>query len=80
MEYYGLCLGLLDGFLKGFAFAIEKTHNKKIKLWCEPEKMEPSQLVKIYLKFLNEHPEKLHFRYEDTLSRALMTYFPCKTQ
>jgi hypothetical protein len=79
-ETYGICLGLLDGFLMGFAYGMEVTNNKKIKFWCEPEKMHMDQLVKVFLKFLNEHPEKLHFKYEDTLAAALMTYFPCKTQ
>jgi len=81
IEYYGMCVGLLYGFLEGFEYSMEMImKNKKTKFWCEPEKMETSQLIKVYLKYLNEHPEKLHFRYEDSFTDALLTYFPCKTQ
>jgi len=48
------------------------------KKYCLPNTIEAYQVAKIYSKYLEEHPEKLHQNSNITFSEALIAYFPCK--
>lgn len=45
--------------------------------FCAPAKASSSQLVKVVTKYLNEHPEKLHFGAGGLVANALQDAFPC---
>jgi hypothetical protein len=47
------------------------------KRWCEPASVTASKLVRVYLKYLEEHPEKLLFPASDLLTFAFHDAFPC---
>ena len=72
-----LCIGLLHGYLEGleYGFLITST---KMRLFCEPKEMTVKQLMKVFNKYLAEHPEKLHFEYGAQLIEAMREAFPCK--
>lgn len=65
------CVGYINGFLDSYSLAQEKTY-------CLPNPIEAYQVAKIYSKYLEEHPEKLHQNSNITFSEALIAYFPCK--
>ncbi len=47
------------------------------KRWCEPASVTAGQLVRVYLNYLEEHPEKLPFPASDLLTFAFHDAFPC---
>ncbi len=71
-----LCIGLLHGYLEGLEYGFLLMNNK-VRLFCEPKEMDIKQLMKVFNKYLTEHPEKLHFKYGPQLIEALIEAFPC---
>lgn len=47
-------------------------------LYCLPRGVSYEQMVKVFLKWAEEHPEKLHMRAADAVLAALVRAFPCK--
>ena len=72
-----LCIGLLYGWIDGleYGFVITQT---KTKLYCKPKNIPAKQLMKIMNKYLDEHPEDLHYEFGQILIEALVEAFPCK--
>jgi len=91
---YGLVRGTMDtGLLYGTFEACETRRNKSQPcsmqnigsrsriLWpyCPPQNPIPlQQTVRIVVKFLNEHPEKLHEKDSYLTLEAFSAAFPCK--
>ena len=67
-----LCLGYIYGFLDANLSYIQE------KKYCIPDPIDTYQIAKLYSKYLDNHPEKLHQCASLTLSEALIEYFPCK--
>ncbi|MFO2501729.1 Rap1a/Tai family immunity protein [Legionella pneumophila serogroup 1] len=67
-----LCSGYIHGFLDAHSFYIQE------KKYCIPDPIDTYQIAKVYSKYLDEHPEKLHQSSSFTFSEALIEYFPCK--
>ena len=44
---------------------------------CAPEKSTRPQLIAIFVKYANDHPEQLHERFFDVALAALRGAFPC---
>ncbi len=78
-SHSSLCFGLLDGFINGleYGFLISE---KKTKLFCKPKNIPPQQIMKIMNKYLDEHPEDLHYEFGQILIEALIEAFPCKNK
>ena len=74
--YDGVCVGLIEGFIKGLDFGLEL--GNKNKLYCLPEKRESLQIIKVIKKYMNEHPEELHYDFTNLIPMALLKAFPCK--
>jgi Rap1a immunity proteins len=45
--------------------------------WRPPAKVTREQVVKVVVKWLNDHPEDLHFSAASIVARALQNGFPC---
>jgi hypothetical protein len=64
------CLGYVSGFVSGYLLG----RNGDL---CLPEDVTTGQLVRVFLKYLNDHPADLHLRASVLLRRALAGSYPC---
>ena len=84
----GLCNGYMIGFIEGQRMGVnmailinqdehpgEKTNINKLKLKI-PKDVTMSQVVKIFVKYINNHPETSHRRAYDQLYFAITDAFP----
>jgi len=68
----------------GFVTGIEDAHyfftalDEMSPQWCPPDNMTAGQLIRVVTKYLQEHPEKLHFAAAGSVSNALKLAFPCE--
>lgn len=66
-----LCSGYIRGFLDSYTYYIQAPK------YCIPEPVDTYQIAKVYTKYLDDHPEKMHLSASFTFSEALIEYFPC---
>jgi len=81
--------GLLDGDFIGRTDALahtgvlqrmgkaEDVHQRKYSAWCIPKGVGLDQLGEMFVKYMNERPEKLHDRASFQFSWMLQKHFPC---
>jgi hypothetical protein len=72
----GQCMGVIQGTLD----TLELTHAllNSSKIVCLPSGgLETLQIMKVVVKYLNEHPDRLHLNESGLISTALMVSFPC---
>ena len=55
----------------------DKELGKKISLFCLPENVGAIQVIRVIVKFLDNHPEMLHQKSEILIPVALAIAFPC---
>ena len=73
----GSCLGMMQG-MKDMNKSYEVLLSKKA-LFCTPESgVSNDQAARIVVKYLKEHPEKLHEKESLLAIEAFMEAFPCK--
>lgn len=72
----GFCTGLLQG-MTNLNRVYEIELNKKA-LFCTPNGITNGQTARIVVKYLKEHPEKLHENESVLAFLALQEAFPCK--
>lgn len=50
------------------------------RLWCSPHNNNVSvpQTIRVFVKYMEEHPEELHEKVSILATRAFMKAFPCK--
>ena len=65
---FGLCLGLLRGIVE---------MGGAMKLICTPEEFEYSQIARVVVKRLEDHPETLHSSASPLAFTAIQQAFPC---
>lgn len=70
------CFGFIDGLQNGAAFMSIATKNDSVL--CIPQKATPEQLIRVFLKYCNANPEKLHLAPGPVLVGAFLEAFPCK--
>ena len=80
----GWCFGFVNGFLEGFdasTLAASKTYaeylESRTSYICIPEEATIGQDIRVIIKWLNEHPERLHEDAGALIFIALKTAFPC---
>lgn len=73
MAKYG-CVEYIEGIVDGWMFSNANRPSEQI---CIPQEVIGSQLVKVVLKFGNDHPELLHLRSSEVVVFALSAAFPC---
>jgi hypothetical protein len=73
----GLCLGYLKG-----AAEMSRLREKLPQLppVCVPDAVTVGQLRNIVVRYLEEHPEELHYSSIVVLNNALAEAFPCERQ
>jgi hypothetical protein len=70
------CMGYLEGIDDVHdTFTIWKEMDKQ---WCTPDKINSDQLVRVMVKYLQEHPEQLHLAASSLVPHALHAAFPCE--
>ncbi|MGD0340042.1 MAG: Rap1a/Tai family immunity protein [Bacteroidota bacterium] len=73
------CTGYVSGFIDSHtidSYAFEKYTQKKL-LYCLPES-KINQFVRVIVKYLRDHPAKLHNDARMLVLDALFEAFPCK--
>jgi hypothetical protein len=67
LEPYGYCLGFVAGV---YAATSEP--------FCNPPSVKDRELRSIVVKYMNDHPEKLHLGQAELVVEAYKAAFPCK--
>ena len=70
------CIEYLVGVADGFKALMETNHVPKVI--CIPPKVNGGQLSKVVVKYLNEHPEDLHYAAAGEVFAAYIKAFPCE--
>jgi hypothetical protein len=80
-----VCAGYLTGFEDGFTSGVEIMKEKSRytgssrSLFCIPPNNVPlKQVLRIVVKWLQDHPEDLHLPSDWLVTAALVNAFPCK--
>jgi len=75
----GYCSGFATGILESNAAYAALPNYDKAFAFCVPEDgVKPGQLIRIAVKYMKEHPEKLHLRAAVLIHVAMREAFPCK--
>ncbi len=69
----GHCLGLIEGYLQVSPIPNLPTH-------CVPAGVTYEQTAKVVVKYLDQHPEKLHLAAVLLISQATHDAFPCSAK
>jgi hypothetical protein len=79
-EYDGAyCMGYIDAILDvGARWKTTETPSGKAIHFCLPTGVPSDQARKIVRKYLEQHPEKLHWEADQLITLALVDAFPCK--
>lgn len=87
-----MCAAYIKGFIEGHettAFLLatrqygEKVARSKadtFRLFCYPQAAAVQQLTQVVIRYLEQHPEKLHLHPVHTVTDALTEAFPCQLQ
>jgi Rap1a immunity proteins len=70
----GVCMGFIDGWLQ-LATMIKSQLSEE--LFCPPKGVTNRQVIDIAVKYMNDHPEKLHQPAAQILYDAVSDAFPC---
>ena len=73
---YNVCAGYVIGLVDYQGTLVAWSLVEK-PIFCTPDNVRASQLVKVITKWLNEHPEKLHQSASSSVPIALYDAFPC---
>ncbi len=74
----GVCWGTFEMVQNLIVLTEWKGENSsRIFKVCAPEKSRRLQLIKIFIKYMDEHPEKLHESILNTTLESLRSVWPC---
>ena len=71
-----VCLGYVQGAVDTFESVMSL--GAWPKNFCIPQQVTLVQLSKVLVKYLNEHPEDLHYMADNEVHMAFMKAFPCE--
>ena len=75
------CFGYIEGITDTnlmYEVYLETKQNENVKpLFCVPDNGSISQVTKVVIKYLEDHPEKLHEHEISIVTTALRQAFPC---
>ena len=74
--------GLYDGTCLGYTGGVIDTHENwqvfaERETFCLPDQAEVDQLIRVAMKYLEDHPAQLHYNAAYALQVALREAFPC---
>jgi len=70
------CLGYVEGIADGIEIVSETS--KSARLYCMAEDVTTGQGVRVFVKWLRDHPEKLHNSGRILVVASFVNAFPCK--
>lgn len=76
----GMCVGFVRGFHLGHKATVLENRSRGIKtafLYCA-DGVTTTQMVRVLLKSLNDHPQVLHLSSDILMYRSFAAAFPCK--
>jgi hypothetical protein len=74
----GICLGFIQGVVDGFAVAAGRGWEVPTSLKaCVPEKASTDELIRVFLKYIDGHPENLSYAAADVVWQAMIASYPC---
>jgi Ssp1 endopeptidase immunity protein Rap1a len=81
----GFCAGFVDAVLDTLNMweasdVFEKRSHDKDVRFCLPEEVTNGQILLVFVKYLEDHPEELHKPANLLLIEALRKAFPCERQ
>ena len=71
----GICYGFISGVINNHKVMFQ--YRKVQKLFCTPENKSNAEIAKIYVKYLDAHPENLQMNGALLLDAALKEAYPC---
>jgi hypothetical protein len=71
-----ICVSYIAGFLSGVGNQAILSGSKP--LFCLPKGVSNGQVVSVFTRYLNEHPEQLHIDVPSLLVFSLGNAFPCE--
>lgn len=72
-----LCAGYIEGALDAFDTVQALSWGDRAKWICAPESMQLEQVIRVFLKYTDDHPEDLHYSAANVVWLALHGAFPC---
>ena len=72
------CVGYMQGALDIFEATKAWNWSPNAGSICVPQEVSTEEAIRVFLKYMDEHPEELHFAAAAELQTALHTVFPCK--
>jgi hypothetical protein len=77
----GLCIGLVRGVMGTMQMWKVERYTVKEQMdmhGCIPHQVEESEAIRVVLKYLNDHPDRLHLDDTILIHTALLDEYPCK--
>ena len=64
-----------SGYFDGYVLGVLDLNQDRV---CIAERVEMGEVLRVVLKYLQDHPEELHLRASDLVLKAIHTAWPCK--
>lgn len=74
----GTCLGYVIGVDQGFTLSRDIANLDPV--YCTPQGVSFGQIAAIFIKYIKDHPEKLHLEARALEITSLIEAFPCKPE
>lgn len=69
----GICMGYVNAAINAYL-----TFSKESNLFCVPERVTVAQEVKMFVQYVDQHPEITHEHAEVGIIPGVLAAFPCK--
>lgn len=74
-----ICVGYISGFRESHE-SDEMILKVAPYLYCVPQEVTVGQIIRVFVKYLEDHPEELHKEGHELLHSSLIKAFPCPNQ
>jgi hypothetical protein len=76
----GICLGYVQGAVDGYELELASGLVPKSLKACVPKGATADELIRVFLKFIEGHPEDLSYAAADVVWRAMIVSYPCPSK
>ena len=74
----GICLGYIQGAVDAINLSLHPYSTLPLPpAWCAPKEATTDELIRVFLKYIDGHPEELSHAAADVLWRAMIDSYPC---
>lgn len=75
----GRCMGFVDGYVGVYGTLLTKHISLGQEMsFCPSTSLNNQQFVKIFMQYIDRHPEQLNASASDVMTKALQEAYPCK--